>query len=176
MLTCSLAADEILCSEKDNVTQICENHLQTKDYSTLWEQVCVTVYLCVCEGKYWWTSFHILPACSQKPIRDRQAHYLHEVKAAWSLKEHLQGAPEFLCFPTPLLKQQSLLGVFPLAHGEGAPEHLHRFGLVRLQQRMHPLILSPHSLLQLRHCGLWRRVMCHLATFIFRSYPKRFCT
>ncbi len=77
--------------------------------------------------------------------------YLHEVNAVWSLEERLYWAQEFFCFLALLVELQDLLGVFPHIHGESALQHLHRFSLVRLQQRMHPLILGPYSLLQFRH-------------------------
>lgn len=99
MLTCSLAADEILCSEKDNMTQVCvkQESLKAtiKDNQRLLNPVGTSINVCgyhsLCDNLLLYLRGNtderlfvvcLLTVCLQKPIRDRQAHYLHEVKAA----------------------------------------------------------------------------------------------
>lgn len=132
--TCSLAADEISCSEKDKGTQVGVKKKQQPKTPTK----CATWLL---------GNKHPRLLCS--------AH-LHEVQAARPLEEHLQGAAEFLRFPPLLLQQQRGLGGLAHARRQRVAEHLRRLGLVGLQQRVHPLVLGPRALLQLRHRGLCR--------------------
>lgn len=106
-------------------------------YKTFSVGVC---FLCVCVAGQTWTH-----------------SYLHEVNAVCSFEERLHWVQEFFCFLVLLFELQNLLGVFPHIHGVGALQHLHGFSLVRFQQRMHPLILGSHTLLQFRHCILWRK-------------------
>lgn len=85
------------------------------------------------------------PGCSSVTL------HLHEVDAVGSLEERLHRAQELLRLQAPLVELQDLLRVLPRVHGERALQHLHGLGLVGLQQRMHPLVLGYHTLLQLRH-------------------------
>lgn len=151
MLTCPLAAGKVLCSGKDNMTQVCVTKVsltatmrRTKEHKNNRPAVvclCTALHQCLWQMRF---------------VCDNAHSYLHEVNAVWSLKERLHWAQEFLCFPALLAELQNLLGVFPHKHGESVPEHLHGFGLVHFEQRMHHLILGSHALLQFRHCVLWR--------------------